>query len=230
MALGPQAHAAPTPAGPRSGEKEAETVQLTSGPGGWLGSPVGVRPLRAQTPHHCCSRAQGPRQALTGLPEVLPRTCPRCPHSLLGALRSFWRAGPCVAWLEEAWRLYAQPGSPGSLSMQGRGQRAPEHVGAAALQGRPAAGGGSGLWVTGRLSTGAAACSAHGQGRQCASGRGGGQQTPSSGNGRASGLTGSWQGWGVGGRLGLRRKPPDHWPRAHNPRPRSPKTGNRTWK
>lgn len=158
-------------------------------------------PFRTQTaprPHRC-SRAQGLRQAPRGLPEVPPLP-PGSPQIFLEGRPMCALAGGGLEAPRPAWAsrkpLHAGPRSEG-----------PRAHGAAAPQGRPAAGGGSGLWVTGRLSTGTAGGSAPGRGGSV---RGvGGQQTPSSGNGRASGLAGGW--WcGEGGALGLRRKPPDH--------------------
>lgn len=119
MALGPQAQAAPTPGGPRSGEKEAETVWLTSGPEGWLGSP-GVRPFGPRPPPppaNRCSRAQGLRQAPTGLPEVPPLP-PGSPQIFLEGRPMCGLAGGGVEAPRSTWvspkRLHTGPWSEGT--------------------------------------------------------------------------------------------------------------------
>lgn len=158
-------------------------------------------PFRTQTaprPHRC-SRAQGLRQAPRGLPEVPPLP-PGSPQIFLEGRPMCALAGGGLEAPRPAWAsrkpLHAGPRSEG-----------PRAHGAAAPQGRPAAGGGSGLWVTGRLSTGTAGGCAPGRGRQRAGG--GGATDP---------FIWEWKGvWSRGrlvvrggGALGLRRKPPDH--------------------
>lgn len=84
------------------GERGRERERLTPRPGGWFGALAGVQSLQAQTP----------LPSGTGAEMSSPWACPRSPHPFLGAIRSFWRAGTCLARLEEAWRLHAQPRSP----------------------------------------------------------------------------------------------------------------------